>query len=95
MSKKSEFLFTKENLIENISKVGVWSAYGLAQEALRYYFPDEYEEDGECLGGVQRELELLEKLGCNSWQEVIIKYHREVGYKPKGGRFNPLAVNLF
>lgn len=84
-------IFTPQNLIENISKLGAWSAYGLAIEALQYYFSNEYDINGDCKGGTQREAELVTELNLNSWQDVIIKYQNEVGYKCK--EFNPQVVN--
>jgi hypothetical protein len=87
---KEEFKFTPDNLIDNLDKLGGWSAYGLASEALQHYFPDEYLEDES--PSVEKEIELVKKLGLNYWDEVIIKYHKEVGYK---GEFNPGAVNEY
>lgn len=86
------FIFTPENLIENIDKVGAWSSYGLAETALKHYFPEEYDEDDHC--PTMKELELVGKLGCNSWHDVIIKYQKEVGYDAPNG-FNPKAVNEY
>ncbi len=74
----SDFVFTSDNLIENIEKLGAWSAYGLASSALQHYFPNKYDVDGNC--DTIKEVELCERLGCNTWQEVIIKYQMEVGY---------------
>lgn len=70
--------FTPKNLIENLDKLGGWSAYGLASQALQHYFPEAY-RDGFCLPS--NEVELLPLIGCEYWQDVIIKYHKEVGYK--------------
>ena len=56
------FVFTPENIIANIDKLGAWSAYGLASVALRHYFPEEYDENGDC--SIRREMELVKKLGC-------------------------------
>jgi hypothetical protein len=88
----SRFLFTPGNLLENLEKLGPWSAYGLAVEALQHYFPDAYDEDEYC--DTAKEVEMLYKLGCNSWQDAIIKYQKEVGYVAPNG-FNPGAVNEF
>ena len=85
-----------------ISEIGPWSAYGLAETALKYYFPDEYDgdkdddgiPDGVCIGGIQKESELLQKLGCNYWHDLVQKYQREVGYKHQDG-FNINAVNQY
>lgn len=85
-----KFIFTPENLLDNLDKLGAWSAYGLASEALKYYFPEEYDENGDC--DTIREAELSEKLGCKYWQDVIIKYQNEVGYKAPNG-FDPKYVN--
>ena len=93
MSKK--FVFTTKNLIRNIDKLGAWSAYGLAADALHYYFPKEYRMGRNVNDMIIREGELCVKLGCDTWQDVIVKYHKEVGYKPKNGIFNPKAVNRF
>jgi len=35
--KMKPFVFTPENLIKNIKKIGPWSAFGLAEEAMFYY----------------------------------------------------------
>jgi hypothetical protein len=89
-----KFVFTPENLLANIDKIGAWSAYGLATEALRHYFPDEYDEDGNCYYGSPREAELLSKIGCSTWQDAIIKYQKEVGYVAPDG-FNTEVVNEY
>ena len=86
---KTEFVFTAENLLDNIEKLGGWSAYGLASIALEHYFPSEYNEDGEC--SLQREIELMSDLGCQYWCDAIKKYHTEVGYTG----FDPRAVNEY
>ena len=88
----SRFLFTPENLLHNLERLGPWSAYGLASEALQHYFPDAYDEDGYC--DTCEEVKLLDKLGCQYWHDAIIKYHKEVGYVAPNG-FNPDAVNEF
>jgi len=88
----NRFLFTPENLLDNLDKLGAWSSYGLASEALQYYFPDAYDEDGYC--DTLEEVKLLNKLGCKYWQDAIVKYHTEVGYVSPNG-FNPDAVNEF
>lgn len=87
-----KFIFTPENLIANIEKIGAWSSYGLASEALKHYFPEEYDQDEYC--STQREVELLTKLGCETWQDAIIKYQTEVGYYAPNG-FNTDAVNEY
>jgi hypothetical protein len=84
-----EFIFTAENLLNNLDKLGGWSSYGLAIEALQHYFPNKYDEFGDC--DIDTELELMKKLECNNWQDIIIKYHKEVGYKS----FDPKAVNQY
>jgi ABC-type antimicrobial peptide transport system ATPase subunit len=70
--------FTPENLLSNLDKLGAWSLYGLATDALKHYFPDEYDEYGYC--ETRREIELVYKLGCKSWNDVVIKYHNEISY---------------
>jgi hypothetical protein len=87
---KSKIEFTPENLIQNIHLVGPWSAYGLASEAIQHYFPKEYDEEGNC--DISTEVKLMYDLGCDNWHDVIIKFHKEVGYKAPNG-FNILAVN--
>jgi len=87
-----KFLFTPENLLDNLDKLGAWSSYGLASGALQHYFPDEYDEDGYC--ETSKECALVAKLGCKTWQDVIVKYHTEIGYQAPNG-FNPEAVNEF
>ena len=72
---------TTDNLIENLPNIGAWSSYSLATEALQFYFPTEYDENGDCKGGTRAEVELCEEIDCDNWQEVIIKYHNEIGYE--------------
>lgn len=80
--------FTPKNLIENLDKLGGWSAYGLASSALQHYFPEAY-EDGFCL--TSNEAQLLPLIGCEYWEDIIVKYHKEVGYK----YLNPDVVNEY
>ncbi len=82
-------IYTPQNLIENLENIGPWSTYGLASEALLHYFPDYYDENDYCDPLV--ECKLPEKLGCVTWQDVIIKFQTEIGYKAT--YFNPKAVN--
>ena len=82
---------TTQNLIENLPKLGNWSIFSLAEQALRHYFPSEFDENDYC--ETSRVVELMHELGCKTWNEVIEKYHTEVGYKPEGGVFNVEAVN--
>ena len=84
---------TTDNLIENLPKIGAWSSYSLASEALQFYFPKEYDKEGDCILGTKREMDLCFKLECNSWQDVIIKYHKEIGYKRKQNIFQKIEVN--
>jgi len=85
-------VITSDNLIENIDKIGPWSIYGLASIAIKHYFPNEYDADDYC--STVREAELCTELGCMYWQDVVIKYQTEVGYKCPGG-FNPEYVNAY
>jgi len=80
--------FTKENLIDNLENLGVWSSYGLATIALEYYFPKKY-EDGKIKTG--DEAELLSEIGCKLWIDAVKKYHSEVGYTDS--QLNPDMVN--
>ena len=86
----SRFLFTPANLIENLDKIGPWSAYGLATTALQHYFPESYDEEGNC--PIIEEVKLMNKLGCEYWHDAIIKYHKEVGYIAPNG-FDRDVVN--
>lgn len=88
----SRFLFTPENLLDNLEKLGPWSCYGLASEALKHYFPNSYNEDGYC--ETAEEAKLMGKIGCQYWEDVIVKYHKEVGYVAPNG-FDPLFVNEY
>lgn len=90
--KKEKFQFTPENLLDNLHKLGPWSSYHLASIALQHYFPDAYNEEGNC--DIAEEVKLMDKLGCNCWADVIVKYHQEVGYVAPNG-FDPLCVNEF
>lgn len=92
---KDSFQFTTENLIVNIEKLGPWSSWGLASEALQHYFPNQYDNDGNCIGDVQREAELCQQLGCTYWHDVVVKYHKEVGYKAHEGIFPKDCVNEY
>lgn len=76
-SDRVDFSFTPENLLDHLGQLGAWSTYGLASSALEHYFPEEYKNG---CASTDREVELLIKLGGKSWEDVIIKYHNEVGY---------------
>ena len=84
-----KFVFTPDNLIENLEKLGPWSCYGLASEALQHYFPEAYDNE-ERNPTVYEEIELMKKIDCEYWEDVIKKYHAEVGWT---GEFNPGWVN--
>lgn len=87
-----QFIFTPENLIENIEKIGAWSSWCLAETALQHYFPEEFDDDGNC--DVQREIELCDKIGCKYWHDVIVKFQKEVGYNTPNG-FDTDYVNEY
>ena len=80
MKEEKPFKFTPENLLENIKILGPWSQYHLATIALEAWFPDEYDEDGNCIGDTGREAELLLSLGMQYWADAVEKYHKETGY---------------
>lgn len=91
----TNFIFTVENLLDNLDKLGPWSMYALASEALSFYYPDLYnDETGEC-PEVMEEVELTKKLGCQYWDELVIKFHKEIGYKPLDGIFSSDYVNVY
>ena len=58
--------------------IGAWSRYGLASMALPHYFPDKYKDDNSPL--TSEEANLIAEIGCNCWEDVVEKYHSEVGY---------------
>jgi len=68
---------TPENLLENLEHLAGWPIYGLASQALEYYFPEKYKSELS----VSDEVDLLKKLGLKFWDDVVIKYHTEVGFK--------------
>lgn len=88
---KKQFIFTPGNLLANLHRIGAWSAYGLASSALQHYFPEAYEEDRS--PEPEHEVAMAEKIGCSTWQDLIMKYHNEVGYQAGPAGFNPKAVN--
>ncbi len=90
---QEKFQFTTDNLLANLDKLGAWSSYGLASSALLHWFPSEYDENDNC--DTNREIELMQSIGCNSWQDVVRKFHSEIGYKPEDGNFSPMAVNAY
>lgn len=85
------FIFTTYNLIDNLDKLGPWSSYGLASMALEHYFPGIEELEG--LELIEAECLCLEIMGFEYWDDVIKKYHTEIGYKPENGIFSPKFVN--
>ncbi len=71
--------FTPENLIDNLKQIGPWSSYYLATLAIKHYYPEVYcDEDDQPSAMV--EVALCDRLDCQYWQDVIIKYHNEIGY---------------
>lgn len=85
---------TPSNLIELLPRIGAWSTYCLAEEALLHYFPSLYMKNllgqavmpDECVSA-------LIDMGLDSWQELIVKFHKEVGYTREGGEFDPVWIN--
>jgi hypothetical protein len=86
------FVFTPENLIENIKKIGPWSAFGLAEEAMFYYFPHikRMRDTGKQIAEMAR----ISTLFSMYWKDWIIKYQKEVGYNAPNG-FDTGCVNEF
>jgi len=85
-------IFTKENLIENLDKVGPWSMLCLAEEAVEHYFPwdDEYGSRE-----VKETVKLVKQLGYENFQDLVEKFHTDVGYKPEEGTFNSDCINQY
>lgn len=89
---KKGFQFTPKNIIKNIDKIGPWSAYGLAVEAIEHYHPS-VKRIKDFQKKLEKQVYFSHKRGF-SWHDWIIKYQKEVGYyAPKG--FNKSAVNEF
>lgn len=88
---KDEFVFTPDNLLDNLHRVGYKSTYGLASIAIAHYYP-EIGELEDPIFRINKEVAAIEKLGCKTWEDVITKYHTEVGYK---GPFKTESVNEY
>lgn len=78
-----EFVCTPENIIDNLYKLGAWSAFYLAEIAIKHYHPE------------VTEISDMVKLKCDGkentyWEDWIEKYQKEIGYK---GRFHSDYVN--
>lgn len=95
MAIDNTFVFTTENLLDNLDKLGPWSQYGLASSALAHYFPDLYDEDEGICPCVPEEAKLLVSMGHEYWSDLVIQYHKEVGYTPKDGVFCTDYVNAY
>ena len=87
-----QFVFTPENLIKNIKKIGPWSAFGLAEEAMFHYFPHikRMRDTAKQIGEMARISSLFEM----DWGDWIVKYQKEVGYDAPNG-FGREYVNEF
>ncbi len=76
---------TPENLLSVLEGkeeeifIGGWSRYALAEIALPHYFPDKYNEE-ESSPTIMVESEMIKEIGCQSWEDIIEKYHKEIGY---------------
>jgi hypothetical protein len=83
-----EFKFTPENLFDNLDRLGGWSMYALAEEAMFHYFPNlkRIKSPGK---QIQRMCEISNEYGMDWWIDWIILYHLDVGYK----NFNSDYVN--
>jgi hypothetical protein len=81
---------TAENLFENMDRLGPWSLYTLAEEAMFYYFPylKRIKDPAKQIG---RMCEISNEYGIVTWMDWIILYHIDVGYK----HFNDDYVNAF
>lgn len=86
-------VFTSENIIDNIEKIGPWSLYGLAEEAIHHYKPwIKYVQDPN--KKITYQINAMVKMGCNTWGEMVIKYQKEVGYGD-AREFNPDYINEY
>lgn len=88
--KTTGFQFTPDNLLDNIDKLGPWSSFSLAEEAILHYFPNI-----KRIKSTVEQINAMSKL-CHEfemyWSDWIIMYQNDVGYK---GKFNTGAVNEF
>lgn len=85
--------FKPANIIKNIHKIGAWSAYGLAEEAIEHYHPSIKRFKNDVTKLLERQVHFSQKRGF-TWHDWIVKYQKEVGYKIKG-YWNKDAVNEF
>ena len=89
---KKQFVFTPENLIKNIKKIGPWSAFGLAEEAMFHYFPH-IKRMRDTAKQITEMARVSVVVGM-CWEDWIVKYQKEVGYDAPGG-FSIEYVNEF
>lgn len=79
------FVFTPENLIDNLDKIGGWSLLSLSETAIAYYHPhlkpkDEFER-----------MDIVQMINAEpDWYDVVKRYHLEIGYTTE---INPDVVN--
>lgn len=91
MTIETEFIFTPENLLENLKKLGPWSSFYLAEKSIEYYHPECKEMD------MVKKIDYMASLKCKgkkntNWHDWIVRYQKEVGYK---SRFSPKYVNAY
>jgi 3-phenylpropionate/cinnamic acid dioxygenase small subunit len=94
MDDTEQFIFTPDNLLDNLDKLGAWSSYGLAEEAIYHYFPH-VKRIRDTARQIQEMCRISEVMGNYQWQDWIKKYQKEVGYKRPTGFFDEGAVNQY
>lgn len=65
--------------MKRLKKIGLWSQSHLASIALEHYFPHFYQNE-EDPPSIEKEMELIAKMGMCSFAELITKYDDEVGF---------------
>jgi hypothetical protein len=81
-----DFVFTPDNLIDNLDRLGPWSTFALAEEAMLHYFPSLEFKD------MVERISRMAAICCKyemCWQDMVLLYHLDKGYK----NFNPDYVN--
>jgi hypothetical protein len=88
------FQFTPDNLLDNLERIGPWSAYALAEVAIEHFHPSVKKYKNDPLKLIERQVHFCNKAGNFTWHDWIVKYQKEVGYNSPNG-FDKDFVNEY
>jgi hypothetical protein len=80
---KENFQFAPDNLLDNLNRLGPWSQFALAEEAIYYYYP-RIKRMTNTIKQIQAMADLCLEYDMY-WVDWIITFQMDKGYKRNAG----------